>query len=387
MNSKKRTLIIVLTLIVSITSVGLAAAMIIPSADELLTQSLETLETVSNGHAMVEANADLPGQTFSGTVEIWGEIGDNSETPPSWRMEVLSASKDELVGLTVVTNGEQFWLYSPVRNSVVVGQASELKPLLAEKMAEHNYSFDHERNFDPETAEIPQTPAEFVAKFLEYFSAERNGQEELEAGQAYLLRLIPIAEKMPEEVRAVGGFINLWIREADKLPIAGEFAESAFGYGKFEATMAEINIELDEGLFNFNIPAGTEIIEATELLADMETQKQSDQPLDFEVLTASLFPEGAVAEESQQVGDTIVQRYNLPDDQSFVIAQGTNLPIERPAEATSSESVLVRGLEGILYTNDAATRTLLTWNEESLWILVGGDLSPAEALAIAESLQ
>ena len=67
--------------------------------------------------------------------------------------------------------------------------------------------------------------------------------------------------------------------------------------------------------------------------------------------------------------------------------EGTNLPIERPAEATSSESVLVRGLEGTLYTNDSATRTLLTWNEESLWILIGGDLSPAEALAIAESLQ
>ncbi len=58
-----------------------------------------------------------------------------------------------------------------------------------------------------------------------------------------------------------------------------------------------------------------------------------------------------------------------------------------PAEATSSEPVVVRGLEGTIYTNDEATRTLLAWNDGTLWFLIGGDLSPDQALTVAESLQ
>ena len=387
MNLNRRTPIIVLTLIVSVTSVGIAAAMIIPSADELLTQSVETLETITNGHAVIVANADLPEQTLSGTVEIWGEFGDVPDTHPSWRVEVLAASKDELVGTMAVTDGSQFWLYSPMRNTVVVGLAEELEPLLAEKIAEYGNSFEHQKDFDAETAEMPQAPAEFVAKFLEYFAAERNGQEDLEAGPAYLLRLVPIAEKMPDEIRALGGFVNLWLRTSDKLPIAGEFAESAFGYAKFETTTAEINIDLDSSLFNFEIPEGTEVIEASTLLADLETLTESEQPVDFEALTPTYLPAGAIAEEMQQLGDTLVQRFNFPGDLSFVIAQGANLPIEQPAEATSSESVFVRGVEATLYKNDEGTRTLLAWSEGNLWILIGGDLSPDQALMIAESLQ
>ena len=387
MKTNKRTLIIVLILIVAVASVGLAAVMIIPSADELLTQSLEMLETVNNGHAIIVANAKLPGQTMTGTVEIWGEFGDDPESHPSWRVQILDASKEELAGITAVTDGNQFWLYTPDRNTVVVGQAEELAPLLAEKMAELSSSYNHEGSFDPETATVPETPAEVVAKFLEYFTAERNGQEQLEGGQAYLLRLIPIAEKMPDEIRAVGGFVNLWLRTSDKLPIAGEFAESAFGYGKFEATTAEVNINLDESLFTFEIPEGAQVVEATEKLAELEALKQLDQPLDFEVLTPTSIPEAAIAEEPEQIGNTVIQRFNLPDDQSFVVAQGASIPLDEPAEATSSESVLVRGLEGTIYTNDDSSRTLLVWSDGTLWFLVGGDLSPEQAIEVAESLQ
>lgn len=387
MTSKKRTLIIFLTLVISVLSVGLLAVMIIPSADELLTQSVETLESVESGHAIITATAKLPNQVFNGTVEVWGKLGDVSGSYPAWRAEVLAASEEELVGVTAVTDGNEFWLYSEARNTVVVGHVEEVKTLLAEKIAEHGVLGNHVDNWNPESADIPQTPEEFVARFLEYFTAERKGQEDFVAGQAYLLRLVPIADKMPDEFRNIGGFVNLWLRTDDKLPIAGEFAESPFVYGKFEAISAEINIDIDESLFIFDIPPGTQVIEASEKLAELEALKQTDLPLDFEVITASWLPESAVAEEPQQVGEAFVQRYTLPDSQSFVVAQGTSVPLDAPAEATSSESVIVRGQEGTLFTNDSSTRSLLIWNDGSVWYLVGGDLSPEQALTIAESLQ
>ncbi len=49
MNTKKRSTILILTLLLLVVSVGITAAMMIPTADELLTQSLETMETITDG--------------------------------------------------------------------------------------------------------------------------------------------------------------------------------------------------------------------------------------------------------------------------------------------------------------------------------------------------
>ncbi len=114
---------------------------------------------------------------------------------------------------------------------------------------------------------------------------------------------------------------------------------------------------------------------------------QEAESVEFEPLVATELPEGAEATEAQQLGGQVVQRYNLPDGDTFVIAQGNGLSLDAPAEATSSETVKVRGVDGTLFTNDEGTRTLLGWKEEGMAFVVGGDLSPEQALAIAESLQ
>jgi hypothetical protein len=292
-----------------------------------------------------------------------------------------------MAGTTAVTDGSQFWLYSPDKNTVVVGNAEEMAPLLAEKFAEYEGQWDHEGEFDPQQADHPETPADAVAKLLEYFTAERNGQEQVAESEAYRLRLVPIPEKMPDEFRAAGGFLNLWLRTSDQLPLAAEYAESALGYAKFEATLAEINTGLDDSVFTFTIPEGVEVIQAAQLLAETEAFEQPLEAAEFEVLQSGELPQGAVAEAQQQIGGAVVQRYNLPDGLSFVVAQGPAMPLDPPAEATSSESVTVRGVEGTLFTNDDASRSLLVWNEGDIFYIVGGDLDPEQVAAIAESLQ
>ncbi len=387
MKNKRRGLIIALVLLLLAATAGLAAAMIIPSAEELLTGSLETLETVTDGHAIVEATVNMPDRTVNGSFEMWGklDVGPNGE--PAFRLEVLTASEAGLAGLTAVSDGSQFWLYDPNENSVVVGTAEEMAPLLAERLAEHEGQWQPGGEFDPDQMDKPETPAEAVAMFLEYFTAERDGQEEVAGSNAYRLRLVPIPEQMPDELRAAGGFLNLWLRAGDQLPLAAEFAESALGYARVEATLAEINTGLETSVFTFNIPEGVEIIQAAEKLAEMDNFEQSQEAVTFEVLEASQLPEGAVAAERQQVGGAVVQRYDLPGGLSFVIAQGPAMPQDPPAEATSSETVTVRGVEGTLFSNDDGSRSLLAWSEGELFYLVGGDLGPDQALAIAESLQ
>jgi hypothetical protein len=405
--TNKRTIVVVITIILVLASVSLIAARIIPNADELLVRSLEILETIEDGHAIVEVTAELPAEligqmgselpldSLNGTFEIWAKknVGPNGE--PALRIEVLEAAEAKLVGLTAVSDGTQFWLYDPGRNMVVVGRAEDMMALLAQRMAEHEGEFDGKLPFDGEAqdqleaemADFPETPEEAVARALEYFTAERNGGEALAGTEAYRLRLVPIPDQMPEEVRLAGGYINVWLRSSDQLPLGIEYAEGSAGYGKIVATTAEINSGLDPALFTFAIPEGAEIVQAADLIAAMESMKEAgDAAVDFEALSPAVLPDGAVAEDSQQISGAAVQRYNLAGG-TFVIAQGKGFPVDAPEDANRTETILVRGVEGTLFTNSESNRTLLTWQEGEMTFLIGGDLSPEQALAVAESLQ
>lgn len=387
MKTPKRTFILLLLILLAISSVALVAAAAIPSADELLTKSLETLETVTNGHAIVEVTAELPENELSATFEVWGQTNAGPNGEPAMRIEVLAADREELVGVTAVSDGTQSWLYDPTRNVVIVGNGEEMATLLAERLAEHEGQWEHDGSYNPDSTAAPQTPEEAVANLLEYFTAERNGSQIVAGTEAYQLRLVPIPEQMPDEIRAAGGFVNLWLRNSDQLPLEAEYAESAAGYGKVEATQVEINEDLPVDVFTFVIPDGVEVKEATQLLEEMEARQQALEEIDFVALTPAYLPDGSTSDGEQRIGAVIVHRYNLPDDRSFVIAQGYSMPLDVPAEATSTESIEVRDLEGVLYTNDTATRTLLNWIEGEISFAIGGDVSPDQALAIAESLQ
>ena len=164
MKFKKRTAIGIVVAVALLATVGLVAATMIPSAEELLTKSLETLESTSSGHAVVTLDAQLPDQDVSGTFELWGKLNAGPNGEPAGRLVVLDTNRSELIGLTLVSDGSQFWLYSPDRQAVIVGQAEEMAPILAQRLAEYEGQWPHDGEFDPETADVPQTPAEAVAK-------------------------------------------------------------------------------------------------------------------------------------------------------------------------------------------------------------------------------
>ncbi len=386
MNKRKRPILLLLTLILSLASVGLAAAMMISGPAELLTDALETLDAAGSGHAIVQATADLPQRSVSGEVEIWVQrrAGPNGE--PAFRLVVLSASEANLVGATAVSDGSQFWLYDQARNTVVTGRTDEMAAALAAHLAERANQGDRIPDYDPESFDRPETPEEAVARLLEYVTAERNGSETLPAGEAHRLRLVPIPEQMPDEARAAGGYVTLWLRQDDRLPLALEYAEGSLGDARVEATLAEIDLVMDPGLFQFEIPAGATVIPASELLTAHAPDPAAPAAAEYTALMPRVLPDGAVAAGPRRIGGALVQRYDRPDGSSFVLAQGPSRPLNRPAEATRQESINVRGVTGTLYSNEAGSRSLLAWEEGDTTIVVGGDITPAEALALAESL-
>ena len=80
-----------------------------------------------------------------------------------------------------------------------------------------------------------------------------------------------------------------------------------------------------------------------------------------------------------------MQRYSLPDGDSFTVAQGP-AGFDYAPEGTET-AVSVRGVDGLLFNDADGGRTLLTWSEGEMSFWIGGDLTGEQALAIAESLQ
>ena len=391
MKNQLRTVVIVLTVMLLLATAGLVAATVIPSAEDLLTSSAETFETVISGYAEVNVRAELPERNIDGSFEVWGKLNAGPNGEPAVRLVVLTADESEHVGVTLISDGSQFWLYNPNLNTVVVGQGQELAPLLAEELAEYETQYgdlwDHGGEFVPDSATHPQTPAETVAELLQFFTAERNGSGLVGQYDADIVRLVPIAEQMPEEIRLAGGFVNIWLRNDDQLPLAAEYAEGSLGSVKMDTVEIQINQDIADGTFTFDIPEDATVVDAADLMAQMEPLSQPVDAAEAGALIPSEVPTGAEATGSEQIAGAIVQRFTLPDGKSFFIAQGPDVPQDVPAEATSTETVMVRGFEGTLYVNDGATRSLLIWQEEGVFFLIGGDLNPEQALAIAESLQ
>ncbi|WP_420641186.1 DUF4367 domain-containing protein [Candidatus Leptofilum sp.] len=388
MQSRKRLLSILLALVVLAGTAVAIGAFVIPSAEDLLVQSLETSQTITDGHAIVELSVDIPDQEMSGTVEAWGRLDAGPNGEPAFRVEVLTANEADLIGTIAVSDGTQFWVWNPTENVVLVGQFEELYERFAAEMAGQEFDHDldgYEGEFDEEA--IPETPEEAVTMLLEYFTAERAGSDVVGNSDVNTIRLIPIPEQMPEEVRAAGGLLNVWLRDGDSAPVGIEYVDSALGSGVARATFLELNQGIDDSVFTFTIPEGATVIDAAEIeLPDYdELEEAAAVEPDFELLAPTRLPGEATLRETTNVRGAIVERYGLPNGRSFTIAQGRTDVNLTPDEG--GETVTVRGVDGMLYTDAEDGRTLLNWSEGDIQYWIGGDLTGEEALAIAESLQ
>ena len=387
MQTRRRLLSILLALLVLAVTAVAIGAFVIPTAEDLLVQALETSETITDGHAIVEVAVDVPEQSMSGTVEAWGRLNAGPNGEPAFRIEVLTADEADLIGTIAVSDGTQFWLWNPSENVVLTGQFEELYARLAAEMAGHEFDHNFEPQGDFNEADIPETPEEVVAKLLEYFTAERAGSDVIGSTDVNTVRLIPIPEQMPEEVRAAGGLLNVWLRDGDSAPVGIEYVGSALGSGVARATFLELNQGVDDAVFTFLIPEGAIVIDAAEIeLPDHDELEEATaiEP-DFDLLAPTSLPDEATLRETTNVGGAIVERYGLPNGRSFTIAQGRTAVNLAPEEG--GESVTVRGVTGMLYTDAEDGRTLLNWSEGEIQYWIGGDLTGEEALAIAESLQ
>jgi hypothetical protein len=240
--------------------------------------------------------------------------------------------------------------------------------------------------YDQSDFEHPENAEEAVQKLLEFFTVDNISTEDnmVDGNSGHLLELQPIADQMPTEYAAVGGYINLWVDAVRKVPFA--FAYTGGSMGEFSATASQIDINpgVEESRFEFEIPEDVEVVKLADLAPKSLSLEEAASTVEFELLTPSEIPGGATLVDILEVRGSIVQRYTLPDGGSFSVAQGVSNDLAEPS--TESQIVMVRDVEGKLFVAEGGDKALLTWNEGDVIFTIAGALTPDQALMVAESL-
>lgn len=388
--NKRRNIFLLIGLVVFLAVLVSGFILMQPTGEEILAQTIETLNTIDSAHAIVHLDVENPEKDMSALVEVWGRH--NGEGPGSFRMHILEASESKAADALVVSDGESLWAYSPGEAKVFVGTVEEAKIMLADMKSEYgDFEKDNffkgyldKSDFDKGDYEKPENADQAVQKLLEYFTLNKLGTEEIDDQPAHLLELVPIPDQMPAEYAAVGGLLHLWIDQDRDVPLAFEYTGGSFGEASFTISDLELNQELDDSLFTFNIPADAEVVKIADLAPQSLTLQEAASAAEFEFLTPNETPLGATLVDVLQVRGTIVQRFTLPDGGSFTVAQGISDQAAKPP--SESQTVEVRGVAGSLYVSEDSDKVLLSWSEGDLFYYIAGDITPDQALTIAESL-
>ena len=98
------------------------------TAEEIVSRMQETVESTEDAHAVVNVSVNAQGIEMSASAEVW------EKSPSMVRAQVLESSETKLVGSTMVSDGEQTWLYDPTLNRVIVGPAGDMETPLPQEM-------------------------------------------------------------------------------------------------------------------------------------------------------------------------------------------------------------------------------------------------------------
>lgn len=362
-----------------------------PSAADILVQSLESMETIDDAHAVVSIDIDTLEHDGSGKLEIWARHGEDDTG--AFRLEVLETDEEKAQRAVIVSDGETLWAYSPSENKVFVGTPEDAKAFMEENqdLLSEFEQFDEHRKSKPEDGEYqhPENAEAAIEKLQEYANISKSGTETVAGENATLLKIEPIPEQMPSEYAAVGGLVNLWVGKDSHLPLAVSFTGSSMGEASIALTELDVNTGLADDLFTFEIPDDAVVVTFADLQPQSLTLEEAGTTAAFELLTPAETPSGATLVDILEVQGNLVQRYTLPEGGSFTVAQGMvgeETP-EMRTPSTESLAVDVRGTTGQLYESEDGGRVLLTWSEGELVFVIAGDLTSEQVLTIADSLE
>jgi outer membrane lipoprotein-sorting protein len=335
------------------------------TAEEIVAEMQETMESTTDAHAVVTADVDVQGIALSVTAEVWEKM------PYKARAVVLDASEAGYLGTTFVTDGDQAWLYEPEHSTVTVGPLGEIDMPLPQEMI--------------------TSLQEVIQAVLDASDIELVGEEAVAGREAYKLTMSP-KEGAELEFLPGGGLATLWVDKEQWIVLKATYEASSLGQGSLEMESFELNPGLADDLFSFEIPEGAKVIDVEAQQAVPLTLDEARQQAGFALLVPEYVPEGTTLIEVFRSGDLFILRYDHSPAASFTVVQASETAAFPSPELLGfamqgRTDVTVRGHGAEAIVDEVGSNTFLLWTEDGVTLSVAGHISLEEALRVAESLQ
>jgi outer membrane lipoprotein-sorting protein len=344
-----------LILVLSLAVAGCGQRM---TAEEIVAKMQETANNTTDAHAEINVDLDVEGMGLTATAEVW------EKSPNKIYAHVTDSSRSEFQGMTLVSDGQQAWLYDPAQNQVTVGAAGELDlPLPQEMIA---------------------SMQEVIQQVLDASDVQVAGEEVVAGHDTYKLTLSP-KESSGSELFPGNGTATLWVDKERWIVLKATYEASTLGQGTMEVLSYELNPGLADDRFHLEIPEGAQIIEAHAEEAEPLTLDEAKAQAGFPLLVPDYAPGGATLIEVFKMGDMIILRYDHSPEVAFAIMQGRQLA--GLPSLGDSETATVRGQEATVITEETSGNTVLYWMENGVTVGVAGHISLDEAIRVAESLK
>jgi outer membrane lipoprotein-sorting protein len=205
-----------------------------PTAQEIVAKLQEVEASTEDAHAILEFSAKGQGTDQDLVVEVW------EKRPNKFRAEVLEASDPELVGATSVTDGQQFWMYEPGKNEVVVGEVGPDEP------SSFRWAI--------------QDMEYMIQQALDATDVKLAGEEDVAGVATYKLELAP--REGDETFLPAGSKATLWVDQERWVVLQAYFSGGIAGEGQMRVRSFELNTGIADDRFQFQIPEGAEITKA-----------------------------------------------------------------------------------------------------------------------------
>lgn len=347
------------------------------TAQEIVQRVEATRAATTDAHATVAIDLTTPDKSGTLVVEGWVKRiagADDNAVPPPYKVHavVLESSEATLVGATMVSDGTQFWFYSPNDKTVLTGSAAD--------MADQAPS---------STVGATQALQELVQQGLDAVDTELLGEEVVAGSNTWKLAVTPKADtqqrlRLDTMIKA-----TMWVDTARAIPLKLEGDAGDLGSGKVEVRSIELNTGLSDALFTFAIPADAKVIDAAQLKPRAATLDEARTSAAFTVLTPTPPPAGAALVELRMIGsETVIQNFAGTGISFSLVQSRSELGNERqPPVGSQVAQVTVRGQAATLVTSGEPQGSMLSWEENGVRIVIAGTLTGEQATTIAETLK
>ena len=331
-----------------------------PTAEEIVLKMQEVEASTEDMHGVIEFSVQEGDKAESAVIEMW------EKKPDTVRAEVLETDSSRAsVGAVAVSDGQQVWIYDPDENEVLTGDVNAFG------------SEEHLAN----PRDLIRLVDEGIEWAQEHADAELLGEEDVAGVPTYKLGFTP--KEDVELPIPVTGEATLWVDQERWVILKAHFVVEGVAEGSMLVRSFELNIGIDDVLFEFEVPEGAQVIAID---AKRPTHLSLDEALaeaEF-LLVPSYVPEGVTLIDVFKLQEGYVFYYDHSET-SFTIIQGP-FPMDREIPGAKTE-VTVRGQTATLIADQVQGNSLLTWTENGIRIAIAGHIDQEEIVKVAESLE